>query len=72
MIDFHYIQRPARLQGFIRRGDFVSLIDDDDIHRVFMKINRDGNSLDPADFPEEYFEFGKHSESASMDNIDGE
>lgn len=61
MIDYHYIQRPAKLRGFVRRGDFVCVIEDDE-SRVYMRVNDDGSSQDPADYPECYFQFGRYSE----------
>ena len=72
MIDFHYVMRPNRLQGFIRNGDIISIVDspDDSDCRVFMRVGLDGSNQDPDDYPNSYFQFGRHSETSSEDSTE--
>ena len=71
MIDFHYVQRPAKLSGFVRRGDFVAISDEiDSPPRVYMKINEDGSGVDPADWPEMFFEFHRRFDTSSEESTE--
>lgn len=70
MIDFHYIQRPGKLTGFIRRGDFISIVDSpDSAPHVYMRINQDGSDEDPKDYPDNYFRFARHFEDDVSETI---
>lgn len=61
-MDIQHIVRPKKQHGFIKRGDFISL-HDGETHSVFMRINEDGTSEDPADYPDKYFRLAQYTES---------